>query len=88
MHHKSRNEIVQQLNKKNIGTRLLFGGNLTKQPFFKHIDYRISEQLVNSDTIMNDVFWIGVQPNLSSEMIQFVIDNLTSIMKNKEPEYV
>ena len=84
----SRNEIVQGLNSRDIGTRLMFGGNFTKQPFFKHIDYRISEQLVNSDTIMNDVFWIGVQPNLSSEMIQFVIDNLTSIMKNKEPEYV
>jgi CDP-4-dehydro-6-deoxyglucose reductase, E1 len=77
----NRNDIVQQLNRKNIGTRVLFGGNLTKQPYFKHINYRISGKLENSDTIMNDVFWLGVQPNLSQEMKAFVVKELCDSIK-------
>ena len=84
----SRIEIIRILNKGYIGTRLLFGGNLTKQPLYQGNFFRICGELTNTDRIMNDVFWIGVQPNLSLEMIQFVIDKLTSIMKNKEQEYV
>jgi CDP-6-deoxy-D-xylo-4-hexulose-3-dehydrase len=76
-----RNQIVKLLNKKNIGTRFLFGGNLIRQPFFKHINYRISGKLENSDVIMNNVFWIGVQPNLSKEMIKFTISEIKSIFK-------
>mgnify|MGYP000349626249 CR=1 FL=1 len=70
----SRDEIVAHLTKRNIGIRLLFGGNLTKQPLYENVVYRISGSLENTDCVMNNVFWIGVQPNLTDEMKDFVID--------------
>ena len=78
---KFRNDIIQYLNKKNIGTRLLFGGNLAKQPYFNNVNYRISGRLDNCDTIMNEVFWLGVQPNLSEEMKSFVVRELCAAIK-------
>jgi len=77
----NRNDIIQYLNKKNIGTRLLFGGNLAKQPYFNNVNYRISGRLDNCDTIMNEVFWLGVQPNLSEEMKSFVVRELCAAIK-------
>ena len=70
----SRNKIIEYLNEMNIGTRLLFGGNLTKQPLYENFDYRISGSLKNTDCVMENVFWIGVQPNLTNDMRDFVID--------------
>ena len=77
----SRNEIVQRLNLKNIGTRLLFGGNLIKQPFNKNFSYRISGTLFNTDNIMNNVFWIGVHPNLDCEKMDYVLKVIRNIIK-------
>jgi CDP-6-deoxy-D-xylo-4-hexulose-3-dehydrase len=70
----SRNEIVQFLNAKQIGTRLLFGGNLLRQPAFIDTPRRVHGELTNSDRIMNDTFWVGVWPGLSIEMLDFVIE--------------
>ena len=81
--HVNRNKIIQNLDGNNIGTRLLFGSNMTKQPFFKHIDYRISGQLVNSDTIMNDVFWVGIHPALQRGKLQYIIDILINLLNKK-----
>ena len=77
----TRNEIVQSLYLKNIGTRLLFGGNLTKQPCNKNSFYRISGTLINTDNIMNNVFWIGVHPSLSSEKIDYILKEIRSILQ-------
>jgi len=77
----TRNEIVQSLYLKNIGTRLLFGGNLTKQPCNKNSFYRISGTLINTDNIMNNVFWIGVHPSLSSEKIDYILNEIRSILQ-------
>jgi|TARA_B100000315_G_scaffold253522_1_gene292452 CDP-6-deoxy-D-xylo-4-hexulose-3-dehydrase len=79
----SRNEIVQDLNSRNIGTRLLFGGNLTKQPFYKGFSSRISGQLDNTDMVMKNVFWLGVQPNLTKIMNKFIVTKLTEIISEK-----
>ena len=57
-------------------TRLLFAGNLTKQPYFKGLDYRVVGDLTHTDKTMNDTFWIGVQPALSIEQLDFVCDKL------------
>ena len=76
----NRDEIVIELNRNNIGTRLLFGGNLTKQPYFESIDYRIAGDLVNTDTVMNKVFWIGVQPNLMVKQLNFIVDKIKEII--------
>lgn len=71
----SREELLKYLNDKKIGTRLLFAGNITKQPYFKNysINYRIAGDLKNTDEVMNRTFWIGVYPGLTKEMLDYVI---------------
>lgn len=73
---KTRNQIVQELNYKKIGTRLLFGGNLLRQPAFIGTPRRVISNLENTDKIMNDTFWIGVWPGLTIEMLDYMILSL------------
>lgn len=80
---KSRNEIVQELNEKKIGTRLLFGGNLLRQPAFIDSPRRVIGSLENTDRIMNDTFWIGVWPGLSTEMLDYMIESIYEILGTK-----
>jgi CDP-6-deoxy-D-xylo-4-hexulose-3-dehydrase len=77
---KTRNQIVQELNEKKIGTRLLFGGNLLRQPAFIGTPRRVIGDLVNTDRIMHDTFWIGVWPGLSIEMLDYMIDQIHKII--------
>lgn len=70
---KTRNQIVQELNERKIGTRLLFGGNLLRQPAFMGTPRRVISNLINTDRVMNDAFWIGVWPGLSHEMLDYMI---------------
>ncbi len=69
-------ELLKYLDQFKIGTRLLFAGNLTRQPYFEGRTYRISGQLTNTDKIMNDTFWIGVYPGLTEEMLSFVVEKI------------
>jgi CDP-4-dehydro-6-deoxyglucose reductase, E1 len=64
--------LLQYLDQYKIGTRLLFAGNLTRQPSMAGRQYRVSGVLTNTDRIMNDTFWIGVHPGLSEEMLDYV----------------
>ena len=79
----SRNDVVKKLNEKNIGTRLLFGGNLLRQPAFIDTPRRVIGDLVNTDRVMKDSFWVGVWPGLTTEMLDFVIESLYEIFKVK-----
>ncbi|MBU1776865.1 MAG: DegT/DnrJ/EryC1/StrS family aminotransferase, partial [Gammaproteobacteria bacterium] len=74
----NRVDLLQYLDQHKIGTRLLFGGNLTRQPYMTGRNFRISGELTNSDIVMNDTFWIGVYPGLSKEMLDFVIEKIES----------
>ncbi len=67
-----RDALVQILNKKKIGTRLLFAGDIRKQPYFKNVDYRVVGDLPNTEIILKDTFWIGVTPMISEEMINYM----------------
>jgi len=69
-------DLLQYLDEHKIGTRLLFAGNLTRQPYMKGRNFRISGELSNTDIVMNDTFWIGVYPGLNTEMLDFVIEKL------------
>lgn len=68
----TRNDLVKYLNECKIGTRLLFAGNIIKQPYMKGRNYRIVVDLTNSDFIMNNTFWIGVYPGINNEMIEYI----------------
>jgi CDP-6-deoxy-D-xylo-4-hexulose-3-dehydrase len=65
-------DLLQYLDQYRIGTRLLFAGNLTRQPSMQGRQYRVIGELANSDKIMRDTFWVGVHPGLTEEMLEFV----------------
>ena len=73
-------DLIEFLTQKNIGTRLLFAGNLTKQPSMKDIKFKIFDNLNNTDRIMNHTFWIGVYPGLTEEMLSYVADNIEQFL--------
>ena len=81
---RTRNEIVQTLNELKIATRLLFGGNLLRQPAFAGTPRRVSGELANTDIVMNDTFWIGVWPGLSIPMLDYMIESLHVIFGAKQ----
>ena len=76
-----KNKIVQYLEKRGVQTRMLFAGNLTKQPCFDEMrssgtGYRILGELKNTDRIMRDSFWIGVYPGMTKEMLDYMVQTL------------
>lgn len=77
----NRNAIVEKLNDYKIGTRLLFGGNLLRQPAFRDTPRRVIGDLKNTDIVMNDTFWVGVWPGLTKPMLDYVIEVIHKIFK-------
>jgi CDP-6-deoxy-D-xylo-4-hexulose-3-dehydrase len=80
---RSRNEIVKLLDKSKIASRLLFGGNLLRQPAFVETPRRVPGNLTNTDIIMRDTFWLGVWPGLTTEMLDYVIETIHKILGAK-----
>jgi len=82
-----RNALVEFLESKNIQTRNLFAGNITKHPCFDSLkegaDYRICGGLKNTDKIMNDSFWIGLYPGMTDEMIDYMINSISEYLSGK-----
>ena len=68
-----RNDIIKYLDANKIGTRLLFSGNLTKQPYMKNINFKIHKDLKNTDFVMENTFWIGLYPGLSQEHMEYSV---------------
>lgn len=69
----NRVDLLKFMTQNKIGTRLLFAGNLTRQPYFEGLNYRISGDLTNTDLIMNHTFWVGVYPGLDKPHLDFMI---------------
>jgi len=73
-----RNKITRFLNEKKIGTRLMFAGNITKQPYIKNKMFKVSSDLHNTDTVMKNSFWVGVYPGLQKKHLDFIVENIQS----------
>jgi len=69
-------EFTQYLDNHKIGTRLLFAGNLTKQPYFKDVEYKIASELTNTDITMNKTLWLGIYPGLGKIQMDYIAERL------------
>jgi CDP-6-deoxy-D-xylo-4-hexulose-3-dehydrase len=78
-----RDELTRALEANKIGTRLLFGGNLACQPAYQGCDFRVVGQLPNTNFVMNNVFWVGVYPGLTTAMLDFIATTMMDVFKNK-----
>jgi CDP-4-dehydro-6-deoxyglucose reductase, E1 len=78
-----RNELVRHLEERKIATRLLFGGNLTRQPAYEELEFRTIGELPNSDIVMNRAFWIGVYPGLTEPMIDYVGEAFSEFIEQR-----
>ena len=76
----SRLDLVTYLDQQKIGTRLLFAGNLTRQPSMAGANYRVSGELTHTDRVMNNTFWIGVHPALTREMLEYTARSIESYL--------
>ena len=70
----TRNQVIAHLESNRIATRLLFGGNLTRQPAYEGLPFRVIGDLPNSDFVMDRVFWIGVYPGITGPMVEYTLD--------------
>jgi CDP-4-dehydro-6-deoxyglucose reductase, E1 len=77
----TRNQLVQHLEEQRIGTRLLFGGNLVRQPAYKDLNYRVVGNLANTDQVMESAFWLGLFPGLTEEMLTYVTSSIRTFTK-------
>ena len=77
--------LINHLNEKKIGTRLLFAGNLTRQPYMRHQRYRVVGNLENTERIMKQTFWVGVYPGLTPEMLDYVGEQMASFITRQVP---
>ena len=72
---------MQHLNDKKIATRLLFGGNLVRQPYMKDRTFRIVGELTNADIVTERTFWIGVYPGLSPAHIGYMVETIKAFVR-------
>ncbi|ALN18843.1 lipopolysaccharide biosynthesis protein RfbH [Ectopseudomonas mendocina] len=74
-------DLLRYLDEQRVGTRLLFAGNLTRQPYMKGLEYRVSGELTVTDKIMHDTFWIGLWPGLSEDHLEYAASSLEHYLR-------
>jgi CDP-6-deoxy-D-xylo-4-hexulose-3-dehydrase len=79
----TRDTVTRYLESRKVGTRLLFGGNLIRQPAYKDVEYRTVGDLRNTDYVMNNVFWIGVFPGLNDAMLDHMLTSLGEVARGR-----
>lgn len=82
-HPINREDLLRFLDSRKIGTRLLFAGNITKQPAYKNVEFRVVGDLTNTDIVMTRSFWVGVYPGLTTSMLDYVIESISDYMSGK-----
>lgn len=79
----SREELMRFLETKKIGTRLVFAGNVLRQPAYRDIEHRVVGDLTNSDTVMTRSFWLGTYPGLTADMLDFIADSVSDFVSGR-----
>ncbi len=74
--HVDRAALLRFLDERKIGTRLMFAGNITRQPAYRSVDFRVVGDLTDSDVVMKRTFWVGVYPGLTAPMLDYIADNI------------
>ena len=72
--------MLTYLDQNKIGARLLFAGNLTRQPYMVDRNYRVSGSLENTDIVMNETFWLGVWPGLKEAQLEYTVSHLETFL--------
>ena len=72
----NRLDLIKYLDQNKIGTRLLFAGNLIRQPYFKNIEYRVVGELVNTDVTMSQTLWLGIYPGIGKEQLDYIAEKM------------
>lgn len=79
----TRTDLVKYLEEHKIATRMLFAGNIIRQPCFENVQYRVHGSLVNTDEIMKNTFLIGVYPGITNQMIDYILETFDRFMKSR-----
>ncbi len=82
-HPVNREELMRFLESRKIGTRLIFAGNLTKQPAYRNVDFRVVGDLKNTDIVMNRAFWVGTFPGLTEPMLDYIAESIKEFVESK-----
>lgn len=77
-----RDDLVQHLNALSIGTRLLFGGNLLRQPYMRHREHKVVGDLTNANIVTENTFWVGLYPGLTEGHIAYMTDIIGDFINN------
>jgi CDP-6-deoxy-D-xylo-4-hexulose-3-dehydrase len=72
--------LVRHLDANRIGTRLLFGGNLIRQPYMRGRDYRVVGELTNADIVTDRTFWIGLYPGLGPDHLEYAVQSIRQLI--------
>jgi CDP-6-deoxy-D-xylo-4-hexulose-3-dehydrase len=75
---------VHELESRKIATRLLFAGNLVRQPAYQNVKYRVVSDLSRTDYVMRSVFWLGIFPGLTETMLDYVADTIASFVSTQK----
>jgi len=82
-HNVDREELLRFLDSRKIGTRLMFAGNILKQPAYKNVEFRVVGDLTNTDIVMKRTFWIGVYPGLTPEMLDYATSSIIEFVNSR-----
>jgi CDP-6-deoxy-D-xylo-4-hexulose-3-dehydrase len=78
----TRGKLINFLNESKIGTRLLFAGNLIKQPYMKNMNFKVHKKLSNTDFVMENTFWIGVYPGLNEDQLSYTVEKINKFFNS------
>ena len=79
-HPVNREDLLRFLDSRKIGTRLMFAGNIMKQPAYRNVDFRVVGDLTNTDIVMRRTFWVGVYPGLTEPMLDYIAESITDFV--------